>query len=218
MAETHAEHAGEPQASDAGPQGIETPAGSEAGTGEPTEAPGEYITVREAAARMGLSERGVRKRLEAGTLAGERTPAGWRIPAAAAVPDAGTASRREAGGTSSARRAGTGTAAAPGPGMAPAPVDLAPLAAIIERQAAEVQRLTEAATVWQLRAIRAEERLQAIEANASSAAETAADTPGGPRASASGADGPDTGRADHGAQAGVWAALRRWLRGEPGER
>ncbi len=54
---------------------------------------------------------------------------------------------------------------APPPGRtppeSPPSVDLAPLAALIERQGDEIRRLTEAATVWQVQAVRAEEQLKA---------------------------------------------------------
>ncbi len=52
------------------------------------------------------------------------------------------------------------------PGASNPGVDLAPLAELIGRLHDENVRLTEAAAVWQVRAVRAEERLQAIEAGA----------------------------------------------------
>lgn len=46
-------------------------------------------SVAQAAARLGISERAVRKRLQTGTLAGERTPAGW-VVTIGAEPGGGT--------------------------------------------------------------------------------------------------------------------------------
>jgi len=45
-------------------------------------------------------------------------------------------------------------------------IDLSPLVNLVERQTAEIQRLTEASTLWQERARTLEQRLLAIEAGA----------------------------------------------------
>jgi len=112
--------------------------------------------VPEAARALGISERAVRKRITAGTLAAEKAGPAWvvALPAGTgavpgAVPGAGVAEPAVPGAAQGAGAGGT---------------DLAPLADLIERQGEAIQRLTEAATAWQFRALRAEGQLKALEA------------------------------------------------------
>ncbi len=136
---------------------------------EPGAAPVRY-SVPEAARALGISERAVRKRIDAGTLEAEKDGRSWSVllptltgTARPAVPAAPVTVVAEPG-------TGTGPEpAAPPPALAvpdavPASVDLAPLAELIERQAAEIQRLTEAATTWQMRAGILEQQLKQVTA------------------------------------------------------
>ncbi len=122
-------------------------------------------SVPEAARALGISERAVRKRIDAGTLEAVKDGRAWSVllptvigAAHPAVPAAPVTVVAEPG-------AGTGPelSASPAvPDAAPASVDLAPLAELIERQASEIQRLTEAATTWQLRAGVLEQQLKQL--------------------------------------------------------
>ncbi len=136
-------------------------------------------SVPEAARALGISERAVRKRIDAGTLEAEKDGRSWSVllptltgTARPAVPAAPVTVVAEPG-------TGTGPEpAAPPPAPAvpdavPASVDLAPLADLIERQAAEIQRLTEAATTWQMRAGILEQQLKQL----TTGSDTRADAP-----------------------------------------
>lgn len=123
----------------------------------PTDQRDQPVPLEEAAAALGITVNAVRQRIKRGTLLGVRTAAGWSV-----VVERPTDHPRDR----------------PPTDHAPS-VDLAPLAGLIERQGAEVRRLTEAATVWQLRALQAEERLQQL---------TAGDVPTDPPVAAQ--DGP----------------------------
>ncbi len=121
------------------------------------------LNVTEAAARLGISPEAVRKRALRGTLTGEKIGGSWYIQADAlpTVEPAGRpddapdmASGREPDGS---RTSGQERSEAPGR-------DLQPLADVIERLHAENVRLTEAATVWQLRAVQAEKHLARLAA------------------------------------------------------
>ncbi len=151
------------------------PAPSTAGSGTPAEpavrpelgaAPVRY-SVPEAARSLGISERAVRKRIDAGTLEAVKDGRAWSVllptltgTARPAVPAAPVTVVAEPG-------TGTGPELSAPPAVpeaAPASVDLAPLAELIERQTAEIQRLTEAATTWQMRAGILEQQLKQLTA------------------------------------------------------
>jgi len=73
-------------------------------------------TVAQAARRLGLSERGIRRRIEAGTLAAERGANGWRITAEAiaeALAEAAQDSMRADLGGSATATGGTTAASVP---------------------------------------------------------------------------------------------------------
>ncbi len=118
-------------------------------------------SVPEAARALGISERAVRKRITAGTLAAEKDGHAWVVFLPAGTGAAPTAEPEPGGG----------------PGAAPdrrqaapeAVPDLSPLVDLIDRQGAEIARLTEAATVWQMRSRQAEERVLALEARVAEA-------------------------------------------------
>jgi hypothetical protein len=112
--------------------------------------------VPETARLLGISERAVRKRITAGTLDAHKEGSAWVVllpattGAVLAVPAAQEAVPE------GAPVAALGGTASPG-------VDLAPLVVHIEKKDAEIQRLSEAAMMWQYRAMRAEERLAQLE-------------------------------------------------------
>ncbi len=154
------------------------PPASTAGSGtpaepaEPTEpgaAPLRY-SVPEAARALGISERAVRKRIDAGTLEAEKDGRSWSVflptltgAARPAVPAAPVTVVAEPG-TGTGPEPASPPAAHAVPEAVPPSVDLAPLAELIERQASEIQRLTEAATTWQMRAGILEQQLKQLTA------------------------------------------------------
>ncbi len=113
------------------------------------------LTAQEAADLLGVSERTVRRRINAGELPAAKVAGQYRIPASAVgrapVEHAGHAGRVP---------------------DAPVPRDLEPLAILIDDLTRENRQLAEAAAVWQFRALEAEERLLAL-----AAGEPVADAP-----------------------------------------
>jgi hypothetical protein len=98
----------------------------------------------------------VRKRITVGTLQAHKEGTAWVVllPATTGVVLAELAAQ-EAVPQGGPERVMGGT-------TVPA-VDLTPLVAMIERKDQEIQRLNDAAMAWQFRALRAEERLSALE-------------------------------------------------------
>ncbi len=129
------------------------------------------VPIAEAAERLGLSTEAVRKRIQRGTLAGHKHEGAWFVlldPMAGRQDD--QAVIRPAVQTETAGRQDTTLEAAGqevpqrSPAGEPAAVDLGPLAELIERQGTEIRQLAEAAAVWQVRALQAEERLKQLTA------------------------------------------------------
>lgn len=155
----------------------------------------EELSVPEVARRLGISERAVRRRIERGTLAARKEGPAWvvRLPA-------------EVGGTVPPPvppQVPPGTA--PVPEQAPPPpVDLAPLAALLDRLTAENRQLAEAATAWQLRAHTLEERLAQLTAG------DVADEGGTVPPPIPPPEEPGTAPVPPPA---LWQRVRRWLRG-----
>ena len=132
----------------------------------PSAEPGRY-SVPEAARRLGISERAVRKRITAGTLDAHKLGPAWVVLLPATTETV----------PSAVRTAPAASAAVPGHdmrgtagGTAVPVVDLAPLVSLIEKKDAEIRQLTDATMAWQFRALRAEERLAALEAGTQSGA------------------------------------------------
>jgi len=114
------------------------------GTGAPL---GRY-SVPVAARRLGISERAVRKRIEAKSLLAVRDGRAWVV----LLPgDQGGAGEHP-------------LPPSPEPTAAPPIVDLAPLADLIDHLRHENRQLAEAAAVWQVRALQAEERVKQLTA------------------------------------------------------
>jgi hypothetical protein len=142
------------------------------------------VTVPEAARILGVSVDAVRSRLRRGTLEGEKIEGEWHVR----LPD------RQDGDRTSADPTGTRQdvaeiqqdaavdrqAGQQDTDRTPTVVDLAPLTELIERQAQEVQRLTEAATIWQMRARQFEDQLKQLSAGETPPT-TLSEAPGSPR-------------------------------------
>ena len=115
------------------------------------------LSLSVAAVRLGISPDAARKRLERGTLRGEKRAGRWRVwlesdAAASTVQDA-TSDRDR---TAYADRT---------PPDAASPIgDITPLADLIANLSRENQELAAAAALWQYRALRAEETIAALEA------------------------------------------------------
>ena len=120
------------------------------------------VGVAEAAHALGISHDALRSRLRRGTLEGFKDGDEWRVVLPA---------DRQPTGNASPQQAATGK---------PTGNDLAPLVDLIERQAAELQRLTEASTMWSIRARQAEEQLKQLTAG-NVDPEPATMDPGSPR-------------------------------------
>ena len=124
------------------------------------------VSVAEAAHALGISHDALRSRLRRGTLDGFKDGDEWRVVLPA---------DRQATGNASPQQAATGK---------PTGNDLAPLVDLIERQAAELQRLTEASTMWSIRARQTEDKLLQLTAG-NVAPGTATNAPGSPESDGS---------------------------------
>jgi len=108
------------------------------------------VNVAEAARALDISHDALRSRLRRGTLEGFKDGDEWRVVLPA---------DRQATGDAPPQQAATGNETG-----SPTGNDLSPLVDLIERQAAQVQRLTESNTMWQVRARQAEEQLKQLTA------------------------------------------------------
>ena len=131
----------------------------------------DIVSLTIAAERLDLSTEAVRKRIQRGTLPGRKVEGTWFVEASA-LPSSSSSSSSGRQDVSARRlddniypsgpQLDEGQESVRTPAGQPI-VDLAPLAEMIERLHGENQRLTEAATMWQVRARQAEDRLQALE-------------------------------------------------------
>jgi len=118
------------------------------------------VTVEEAAIALGITANAVRQRMKRSTLVGEKTAGGWVVWLPTDQATTPLVGRSVADQPPTTNRPTTDR---PRPTGA-AGVDLAPLAELIERQGDEIGRLREAAAIWQVRAMQAEDRLKQITA------------------------------------------------------
>jgi len=127
------------------------------------------LSARQAADMLGVHEKTVRRWIERGKLGAVKDAAGAfqidpddverrRAAVAADTQHTHAAPAANMPQSSAARAADT---AAP---YAAGSIDLQPLADLIERQGQEIRRLTEAATVWQIRAVNLEQQLKQLTA------------------------------------------------------
>jgi hypothetical protein len=124
--------------------------------------------VPEAARALGISERAVRKRVSARTLAAIRDGHAWVVflPQPLSSEPGSEPTEREGERAAPSEPTGTVSAAqmAVPTGTSSGGIDLSPLVQHIERKDEEIRRLTEAAFLWQARAMQLEERVKALEA------------------------------------------------------
>jgi len=111
------------------------------------------VSLENAADTLGITVNAVRQRIKRGTLTGIKTEAGWLVDMVVTDQESGTdrPTTRPTNHTSSA------TDHRP-------TIDLAPLVSHIATLEEQVQRLTEASTIWQVRARQAEEQLKQLTA------------------------------------------------------
>ena len=115
------------------------------------------VSLEDAALTLGITVNAVRQRIKRGTLIGIKTDAGWLVDVVATNQESGTdrPTRRPTNHTSSA------TDHRP-------TIDLTPMIDHIAVLEDQVQRLTEASTMWSIRARQAEEQLKALTAGETS--------------------------------------------------
>lgn len=151
-----------------------------AGPEDAMPAPARELSPAMVAAELGVNERTVRRWIARGELAAQKAGAHYVVDAAELARYRAT---RPAPQMAAGEQPPSGQAAAPtgepgaepaegdqlghpSPPSAGAAIDLRPLAEVIERQGEEIRRLTEAATLWQVRALRAEDQLKQLGAGA----------------------------------------------------
>jgi hypothetical protein len=121
-------------------------AGDQPATDQPTTS--DLVSLEDAALTLGITVNAVRQRIKRGTLTGIKTDAGWLVDMVATNQESGTdrPTTRPTNHT------------APPTDHRPT-IDLAPMVNHIATLEEQVQRLTEASTMWQVRARQAEEQL-----------------------------------------------------------
>jgi len=134
------------------------------------------VTVEAAAIALGVTANAVRQRMKRGTLSGEKTAGGWVVWLPTDQVTTPLVGRSVADQPPTPDRPTTDR---PRPTSAVG-VDLAPLAELIERQGDEIGRLREAAAIWQVRAMQAEDRLKQITAGEVASQDAAEATPAPP--------------------------------------
>ncbi len=131
-----------------------------AGDHRPTTTDHAPVPIEEAAAQLGITVNAVRQRIKRGTVEGYKTPAGWVVVVQRPTTDQGSTDRP----TRPTNQPTTPTNQRPTTTDQTANVDLAPLAAVIADLTRENRQLAEAAAIWQVRAVQAEERLKQLTA------------------------------------------------------
>ena len=116
-------------------------------------------SVPEAARLLGISERAVRKRITANTIQAHKDGTAWVVLLPSTTGAVPGPEPEEPVVPGAAPQHGTG----PDAGGTTTSVDLSPLVQMIDRKDAEIRDLTNAAMSWQYRALRAEEKLAALE-------------------------------------------------------
>ncbi len=126
------------------------------------------LSARQAAAHLGVNEKTIRRWIDRGELPAAKDASGaYRIdPADLERHRADHAAPQPHQDAAPAADVSAPTMPQAAPGAAPpaAPVDLSPLVDHIAHLEDRVQQLTEAATVWQIRAVQAEEKLKMLSA------------------------------------------------------
>ncbi len=149
------------------------------------------VSLEDAADTLGITVNAVRQRIKRGTLIGVRTETGWLVDMVATNQESGT----DRPTTRPTNQSASATDHQP-------TIDLAPLVSHIATLEDQVQRLTEASTIWQVRARQAEEQLKALTAG-NVAPENAPEA----------VELPKTNETE---PQGFWARVRRFWSGEGG--
>ena len=122
------------------------------------------VGVVEAAQLLGVTTDAVRARLRRGTLQGHKVEGEWLVTVPGALSDRQGATGTHQDATADRRDATEHRQDEPTERDRTPTVDLAPLVDHIATLEDQVQRLTEASTLWQLRARQAEEQLKQLTA------------------------------------------------------
>lgn len=135
------------------------------------------LSARAAAARRGVSDRTIRRWIASGRLKADKVAGEFLV----ALEDLDALTGHDAAAAAAPRR-GPDSTAAPDTegsrlGAAPAAADLSGLIALIERQQAQLLERTEAAPMWQTRALMLEERLALTAPQSPQEAPTAPQSP-----------------------------------------
>jgi len=149
------------------------------------------VSVAQAAHALGISHDALRSRLRRRTLEGFKDGDEWRV----VLPV-----DRQPTGDVPPQQAATGNETG-----SPTGNDLSPLVDLVERQAAELQRLAASNAMWQTRAAHLEQRLLAIEAGAVPVDRDREE------AAPEGVESPQTSETE---PQGVWNRVRRFWSGE----
>ncbi len=131
-----------------------------AGDHRPTTTDHAPVPIEEAAARLGITVNAVRQRIKRGTVEGYKTPAGWVVVVERPTTDQGPTDQPTIATDHTTRPTNQRPTTTDQAGN----VDLAPLAAVIADLTRENRQLAEAAAIWQVRAVQAEERLKQLTA------------------------------------------------------
>lgn len=126
-----------------------------------------YIPLVDAATILGLSTEATRKRIQRGTLAGLKIDGAWfversSLPNSLDMRPAVSVGRPDAGNQTAGRHLDSAGPDIRTP-VETSSVDLTPLVDMIARLHSENRQLTEAATIWQMRARQADDKLAALD-------------------------------------------------------
>lgn len=130
--------------------------------------PSHYIPLVDAAVHLGLSTEATRKRIQRGTLAGLKIDGAWFVERSS-LPDSPAGRPAMSTGhpdadSQTAGRQQDDTGPDVRTTVETPSIDLTPLVEMISHLHSENRQLAEAATIWQMRARQAEEKLAALEA------------------------------------------------------
>src|SRR3712207_1153851 len=116
-----------------------------------------FLTARQAARVCGVSEKTIRRWIAAGRIVADKQGRDFRIPACEIAALSGQGAAPDNGQVADSGHGAATAAAAPHR-------DAAEWAALVRDLQAELLRRTEAAAMWQVRALMLEDRVRALEA------------------------------------------------------
>ncbi len=168
-----------------------------AGDHRPTMTDHAPVPIEEAAARLGITVNAVRQRIKRGTVEGYKTPAGWVVVVERPTDRPTTATDHTTRPTNQRPTTTDQTGN----------VDLAPLAAVIADLTRENRQLAEAAAIWQIRAVQAEERLKQLTAGDDTPTDASQASPFAPGEAQPAVRAPDASASPRPAYASWWRRL-----------